>query len=403
MPEKRVLFFAEAVTLAHAARPFVLAKALRHEDFKATLAWHPRYSHLFSTDGLSLREIHSISSQQFVAALAKGSPLYDLKTLRGYVEEDLAVIDEVNPDLIVGDFRLSLGVSTALAGIPYVAISNAYWSPYAKLKYIVPELPVTRLGGAGVGQRLFDLVRPLAFALHARPMHRLRKAFGLAPLVRQDLRYVYTQADYTLYSDLPDTFVMDPLPANHRFLGPITWSPQVPLPSWWATIPGDRPVIYVTLGSSGAGRRLDPVLAAVSNMDVAAIVATAGSTPGRAYGSNVFVENFLPGGLAAAIADLVLCNGGSPTTQQALVAGKPVLGIPGNMDQFLNMDGMQRLGVGLLLRPERLEPAAISAGIHDLLANPRYRTAAEAFAERAQGINAESRFQEIVDEILPTG
>jgi UDP:flavonoid glycosyltransferase YjiC (YdhE family) len=78
--------------------------------------------------------------------------------------------------------------------------------------------------------------------------------------------------------------------------------------------------------------------------------ATAGRTALTQQFSNVYAENFLPGAVAAGVADLVVCNGGSPTTYQALAAGKPVLGIPSNLDQCLNIAALKSAGVGKILR-----------------------------------------------------
>ena len=55
------------------------------------------------------------------------------------------MIREVEPDVVVGDFRLSLSVSARVAGVPYLAITNAYWSPYARQRFPLPELPVVRM------------------------------------------------------------------------------------------------------------------------------------------------------------------------------------------------------------------------------------------------------------------
>ena len=47
--------------------------------------------------------------------------------------------------------------------------------------------------------------------------------------------------------------------------------------------------------------------------------------------------DYLPSIDAAARFNLVICDGGNPTAQQALTADVPVLGITCNMDQFLNI------------------------------------------------------------------
>ena len=227
----RILFVAEAVTLAHVARPATLAQALDPQQFEVHLAHHPRYRELLGELSFIEHDIFSIAPQQFMQALATGSPVYDLQTLSGYVEEDLQLIAQVQPDIIVGDFRLSLAVSAELAAVPYVAISNAYWSPYSLQSYIVPELPLTKMLGTTLGQWVFSIGRPFAFALHCLPMHQLRRRHGL-PSLGFNLKQVYTHGDYTLYADIPELYAMRRLPSNHRFIGPVVWSPRDPRPDW---------------------------------------------------------------------------------------------------------------------------------------------------------------------------
>lgn len=65
-------------------------------------------------------------------ALARGAPVFTAKVLEGYVEQELALMDQLRPDVVVGDFRLSLRISASLRRIPYVNVTNAYWSLYAR-------------------------------------------------------------------------------------------------------------------------------------------------------------------------------------------------------------------------------------------------------------------------------
>lgn len=140
--------------------------------------------------------LHSISSQQFLLALANGSPVYDAATLRGYVREDLLRIEQIKPDLIVGAFRLSLSVSARLVGFPDIAITNAYWSPYAGRVFPLPVLPMTRFLPLSIAEALFNLARSLACRLNCNPLN-LRMENGL-PSLGTDLRRVCTDADCTL-------------------------------------------------------------------------------------------------------------------------------------------------------------------------------------------------------------
>jgi len=379
--KQRVLFFAEAVTLAHVARPMVLAQALSSAGFEVHFACDPRYQTLFDDLDAPWYPIETIPSGQFLKALAKGSPLYSARQLQSYVEEDLKVIDEVSPDLIVGDFRLSLSVSARLAKIPYMAISNAYWSPYARQIYPLPELPMNRLVGIRAASLLFGMVQPLAFALHTLPLNQVRKRNGLGSL-GWDLRRIYTDADHVLYADIPELIPTFDLPANHHQIGAINWSPKVPLPAWWEALPEDRPIIYVTLGSSGQASLLPDVLQALAHLPVSVIAATAGRVNLDECPANAWVADYLPGEAAAARSDLVICNGGSPTTMQALTAGVPVLGLPSNLDQYLNMSYLQQAGVGTVVRAGQASASVVEQAVRGMLNQESWRTQAVRLARQ---------------------
>ena len=247
---KRVLFVAEAVTLAHITRPLVLAQSLNPQYFDIHFACAPGKDFLFSGTTFTRWPIQSIPEERFLRALAKGTPIYDLRTLEDYVENDLQILDQVKPDLVVGDFRLSLAVSAPLRKTTYVALVNAHWSPFSTEKrFPVPEIRLTRMLGVHLASALFHRVQPLVFAYHAAPMNRLRKRHGLAAL--GNLLNIYTYADYALYADVPSLVQTVDLPPNHRYIGPIFWSPSIDVPSWWNTLEDSKPIIYTTLGSSG--------------------------------------------------------------------------------------------------------------------------------------------------------
>ena len=395
-----ILLVAEAVTLAHFARIAELAKALDTARYDVVVASDPRFANLEQALGCAFHPVRSIPSSEFAQALARGRPLYGVETLSQYVEEDLALLDRVKPDLVVGDFRLSLAVSAPLRQVPYAAVVNAYWSPYADIAYPVPDLPMTRLLGVSLAQKLFDLARPVAFALHARPLNQVRRRYGLPPL-GHDLRTVYTWGDYTLYADVPEWVPTRALPANHRYLGPPLWSARVPLPAWWQRLPEDKPVVLLTLGSSGKADLLPMALAALSGLPVTVVAATAGKIDLADVPANAFVADYLPLDRAMQRARLVICNGGSLTTYQALACGVPILGICSNMDQLLNMGAIERIGAGLSLRAARVGPGPLKEAVQALLDMPAYAQAAGQAGQRFRQMDTGRRFREFVAEVLP--
>lgn len=391
MKRKKILFVAEAVTLAHVGRPLALAGMLDARQYDVHFACAPGHEAMLAGGALKYWPISSIAGAQFLAALAAGKPVYDEATLRRYVEDDMRLLAEAQPDLVVGDFRLSLSVSARLARLPYVTISNAYWSPHVRQHYSVPAIPLSRHLPLALADGLFRLVRPLAFALHTVPLNRVRRHYGL-PSLGWDLRRVYTDADWTAYADIPELFAPQAMPASHRYLGPVTWSPPVALPPWWDMLPPELPVVYVTLGSSGQGGLLSKVLDGLAGLPVTVIAATAGKPMPASVPANARVASYLPGDEAARRACLVVCNGGSPTSQQALTAAVPVLGIAGNLDQFLNMHGVVAAGAGALLRADRLSAGAVCRCAEALLNQPHVYGAALRIAQQFRHYPAGERF-----------
>jgi len=399
LPRRRIAIFAEAVTLAHVARPLALARGLDPERYDVTFVCDPRYADFLAAEPWRIHWIDSISGERFRDALAKGRPIYDAATLQRYVDDDLAVIDAVRPDVVVGDFRLSLSASARLAAIPYAAICSTYWSPYTRQHYSIPDHPLVGMLGLATAQVLFDVFRPLAFAHHTRPLNRVRRSRGL-PSLGLDLRRTYTDADWVLYADPPELVATERLPANHRYLGPVLWSPPVAPPAWWADLPDDRPVVYVTMGSSGSQHDLATALDALSGVDCTVIAATAGGGPVSVRSSRQFVADYLPGEAASQRAQLVVCNGGAPTSQQALAAGRPVLGIARNLDQHLNMQCIERAGAGVRLRSDKATVDAVRRAVEHLLTTPAFAAAAGRLAQSFATQDAPRTFAAVVEEML---
>ena len=385
--------------MAHVARPIVLANSLEGMGHELVMACDDRYKRFMTDMTWQTLPLHSISSQRFLRSLAWGTPVYDLPTLRRYVSDDTDLIKRVKPDLIIGDFRLSLSVSARLVGIPYTTITNAYWSPYIQnMTFPLPVLPLSRCLPLALAQPIFDAVKLRAFSLHCRPLNRLREEHGYPPF-GNDLRLAYTDADYTLYADAPAMFPIDNLPSHHHFLGPILWSPPVSTPSWWHDLPTDKPVVYVTLGSSGSPRVMRIVIDALTDQPVTVIASTAGAPIPKTLSKNLRVADYLPGIEVAARASLVICNGGSPTSQQALACGVPVLGIASNMDQFLNMAAVVRSGAGKVVRADRLCVRSLREAVFRMISEPDYRYGAKRLSKSLNQQDSRQNFRDFVNEI----
>jgi UDP:flavonoid glycosyltransferase YjiC (YdhE family) len=397
---RRILFFGEPATLAHVMRPAVLAKALQAAGHEVAVATGRDYCNFVENEGLAVRDLRAIGTRAYLAAVDAGRVVFPYSTLDGYVQEDLRHIEAFHPDLVVGDFRLSLAVSARLAKVPYLGLSNAYWSPCVDARYDIPVHPATKLLGPALPNALFQLLRPVILAHHSVPMHRLRKRYGMRSL-GLDLRAVFTEADVTAYADVP-ALVPGAECGNavrYRYIGPVLWSAPGALPAEFRDACSDKPWVYVSMGSSGDPRLVTQLLAALEGVHCRIAVATAGAVPASAIPPGVLAADYMPGDQAAARARLVICNGGSPGAHQALAQGTPVLGIPANLDQMLNMHFVSRFGAGVTLRADDVRRERVRNIVNEMLNMPVYSERAQAVASAFREYHAASRFASIVDEL----
>lgn len=382
MKKLKVLFFAEGATLAHVVRPLTLAKGLDATRFDAVLCRPKSFSKFTNGLPFPVVDLDCQDANIFARRLERGLPLYDFPTLCHYVNADLALIDREKPDVVIGDFRLSLSVSARLRSISYISICDAYWSPERPFKPPLPVLGLTRFAPIPLAEFLFDRIAPLAFRLHALPLERLRAKFGLSSL-GYDLRHCYTDADLRLFANYQALFPDVLTHSWAAFIGPIAWSPNFGGELNFLT--GDGPLVHITMGSSGNPQVIEKIIPLLERLGCRIAIATAGKsisfTP-RLRTTQIF--DYLPGSLVCQHASLVICNGGSPTTNQALSCGIPVLGIAQNMDQFLNMESITTFGAGQLMRADRVDASRLKNAIEPLMQNPTYTVRAQELARSSK-------------------
>jgi len=97
--------------------------------------------------------------------------------------------------------------------------------------------------------------------------------------------------------------------------------------------------------------------------------------------SIVFADRLLDFPQMAAQADIVICHGSHQATAEALLAGKPLLMLPTQVEQFLTTRRVVRQGAGLGILPGVASPD-FSTALHALLQETSFGAQAQAFAKR---------------------
>lgn len=397
---RRILFVGQAVSLAHVARPLRLAQELDRSAWEVHFACDERYRRFVAQAEMPFRALASMAPDEFRQRLARGAALADGAALAREIEADTALLEELRPDLVLGDFRLSLGISAELAGVPYANLCNAHWSPRTALAFPVPELPVLRHAPRLLAP-LMKLGASAVFRRHASDFNALRRRHGQAPV--EDLRAMYTLGTWTLFADLPELAPCSTLAPHERYLGPVVWGPDEPLPA--GLLEGDdaRPLVYATLGASGTHRVVAALLEALGALPVRAVLATAGRPIAGALPSNVKVLPYVAATKLLPRAAACVFNGGCATGYQALAAGVPLLALPENGDQFLFTEALVRQGAGRCVRPTFATPRAIRENLAALIEGTEARRAARGLRARIASGNAGAAFRRFLGEVFSPG
>lgn len=391
---------AESVTAAQVVRLRALAGHLDPARFEVHFASGAFPERVFAEAGFKHHPLKTLCASRVARALQAGTRLYDRSTLAGYVRAELELMEAVQPELCVGDFRWSLSTSAERFGVPCLTLINAYWSPHAvrHSKFPLPDLSMIRWLGEKRAEKYFPQALPFVFRHFAAPLNSVRRSMGMAPV--GGLLEMLCHGTRTLHPDSPRLTRVSAAPDSQRFLGPVCWQPSVAMPA----LRGDPklPLVYVTLGSSGQLCALGAILEGLRRLPVRVVLATAGRPlPASFNGSDSWtICDYVPGSVAARAAQLVVSNGGSTTGYQALAQGVPVLGVPSNLDQFLATAAIVEFGAGLEVKARAASPEAVAGAVARGLEEPGFASAAREVQRCFAQTDAGYRFRTEVAELL---
>lgn len=344
---KRVLVIGDSMSLAHVTRAMLVARRLEDEGAEVIFATGEAHQSLAVKEGFSPRKVYCVPPEHAHALIRRGSHIFDRMTLERYVQSDLALFEEVQPDLVIGDMRMSLNLSAQLAKIEYWSVLNGYLTKYYSASRRPPKtLPGMRYLGERLGTAVLPIVEALVTRYYAMNFKRYRKALGLAPI--DDIYDVIASPHKNLIADLPDLIPCANLPSHFEYIGPLIWEPNVDDPRWMNDVRDDLPTVYVSMGSTGDLRDMHRVLISLrdAGFQVLATMGRHGEAPRGVYGAS-----FARGSALLRKSQALVCHGGSGTIYQSIAEGVPVIGIATFHDQELNLERAEALCWGVALDP----------------------------------------------------
>ncbi|MBK7891010.1 MAG: hypothetical protein IPJ84_09255 [Bdellovibrionales bacterium] len=395
-----ILFMAESATLAHVVRLLTLADSLELPRSSIHFATASQYRSWIEARGMNFVPLQCQDTGAFQRKLDQGKSVIDKHLLTAQVKEDIEILNSIRPQVVVGDFRLSLAISARSLRVPYLGIANAYWTRLTPGQMPLPELSFLKPIGRSISELLFkasrELIVPHILQRHADDFNIVRAQYGMAPY--RSIIDAYTDADWVGFADASEVVTpSNQFGSRYTTLGPLNGRVDCPLPPWWNEIKDDQPTVYLNLGSSGKHELAPILIEALSELPIQII---AGSVEpieqpiSYPSGAKLFSARVLPGDTVCQKAQVVICNGGAPSSYQALAAGRPVIGITRNMDQALNMQSLSPLSFVRSFSAWGCQLHEITSCTKELMNHQTIQDDAQAFKARLLAYNHKALFEQ---------
>ncbi|OMC41036.1 nucleotide disphospho-sugar-binding domain-containing protein [Mycobacterium sp. IS-1264] len=296
-------------------------------------------------------------------------------------ELNVPTLRELAPDLVVSDvITAGGGMAAELLGTPWIELNpHPLYLPSKGL----PPIGSGLAPGTGIRGRLRDATMRALTARSWRTGVKQRAAvrlqIGLPAVDPGPLR--------RLIATLPALEVPRPdWPDEAVVVGPLHFEPtdrvlEIP--------PGPGPVVVVapSTAATGTAGLADVALRHLTPGDT--LPAGSRLVVSRLGGPDLAVPRWAVVGLGRQAelltqADVVICGGGHGMVTKTLLAGVPLVVVPGGGDQWEMANRVVRQGSARLVRP--LTADALVAATNEVLSTPRYREAAREAAAGIDGV-----------------
>ncbi|WP_117215811.1 glycosyltransferase [Allorhizocola rhizosphaerae] len=288
---------------------------------------------------------------------------------KAFINGQRQAMQELQPDVVIHSFWQVGSIAAQLEGIPTISFLPVPPS------VVVADLHKSRLG----------LVE----------QHNLTQAIIDSGWSGEPPTNIYDQirADMTIINDLPSFYTGIPIPKDVWITGPLFAQGNYGMPMdarlvEMLTADDDRPTILLTMGSSGTRQALleaTNAIAAGAAQHWNAIILASPAIVRLAevkqivqdHPSIYVTDEFVPCMPICELADVVVCHGGQATIQTALACGTPIVGVPMQMEQQINLDHVAATGAGIIVPSDRWRTSTIQEAIRTVTGDPTYRLRAQ--------------------------
>jgi UDP:flavonoid glycosyltransferase YjiC (YdhE family) len=308
-------------------------------------------------------------------------------SLSGLVAAWRNLYDLLKPDLIVFDYSPTALLAASGLNVAKVLFGMGFWSPPKKNPLPAmrwwQKVPPERL--AQSDRQVLEAVNTLLLSFGCSPLNQLADLFN----VDEDFLCTFPELDH--YPDRE---------SGVRYWGPLFSQDAGGVPHWPS---GDGEKIFAYLNSGYRG--LTALLSTLRALPYQVLV----HCPGAA---KKLIDEYRSKSLDFCLqamnmrtvceqADLLICHGPGSASAM-LLAGKPVLSLPTQLEQHMWAMRMEQTGAGKKFGLDEPNPN-YRAAIRSLLTDERFRQSAQDFAARHADFNPGEQLRSMVarcDELI---
>jgi len=343
------------------------------------------------------------------------SDLY-FKNLIDAVSKEIEVFKKTEIRLLVTNINLSSGISARVVGIPLVVLFSGTLSiPYYKSNLATfpdnLENPFTCFIPAVIKNRIFNWII-VKSKLYTRFFNNVAKQYGKKPFTHYlDL----FKGDYFLACDDINFLKLKPTAdyPQENYVGPILSG------TFEEGFPGnnDKDIeqhikkpwrsILLSMGSSGEKNLFLKIISILNKTEwnvVAIYTNILQDDELPKIENNILLKKFVPSiRTINEKVDLAIIHGGRGTIYTAAYSGKPIIGIPKQIEQQYNIDCLIRHGSGIRLSKKYFSSRRLLNAINDIFSNYQFyernaRNLAKSLKEDDNVRNTILRLIEIINQ-----
>jgi len=331
--------------LSHYLRCLVLADSYPKDEYSIFFLSSDKYDHFIINHGYKTFSCRQFESD-YVMACAKNFDFswLGLNELESILNSQMSVINEFKADIVIGDVAPTLKMAAELTHVNHISLMNGYMTRHYAFTRKVPKthkaFKYLNILPEVLSDKITDLAEKRALRKIHEPFKSLRRKYGLQELADYSFE---NEGNDNLICDLPSLFPQKLLPANYNYTGPLIYKYQDTEADWLEEISLEKPVICVSMGSSGEWSRLsflnDSYYAKYT-------IIAAGDYKKVLHGTHILSKDFVNLQNVLSKAALLICHGGNGTIYLGILSNVYMLCLSSHFEQEWNIKAVEKNNFG---------------------------------------------------------